>query len=798
MLPAAGLVIVGGLAIVAVSALVVSRDQSRVALLIETLVALSGAASSLAGLLLPRLWRRDRRGLAAGTVAGLPVAVPAGQLPSVIRGRSELMGHLRRSTRARASAPVILAGMGGAGKSTVAAAFAETQGRAGHARRRRYVWWVSAADVSSFTGGLVTVARQLGAAKADLEVIRAGGPDGPDRLWALLDGSGRRWVLVFDNADNPSVLASPPRVAPDASDEGRVRLPADGTGWVRQSRRGLLVVTTRDKDPATWGRASEILAVDPLPEEQAALVLLDCAPRAGGEPEARLLARHLGGLPLPLRLAGSNLSSAAARHQSFAGYLRALEDPDRRPRLLTDRPSVGHMTGSRSVVMRTWEMSLDDLGERGIPQARPLLRLLSCFAPATPIPHELLAAQQLGRLLAAAPEGAGPVEPALAEYRLEDGLHGLAALSLIDIRPFGGTRADQRAVVVHPVVAATNRAHLAQARDEDHLAALIVTTAIEMMSAALTSLDGGRAADWPDYLAFGPHLHALLSAAASDADRGHLTELVAITSDAVNAHTLSGAVQSGEHLAAAAASMTRRLGGEDPVILRARHMLAWCIAAQGRYQQAEAMFREVLAGLRTALGSDHRHTLNTHNELAWIAGCQHRWAEAETTYRHVLAERTRALGDTDRDTLITRHELGWVLANQGRTQEAAAILRDVLAARQELLGDDHPRTIMTRHELAWITARQGSIPEAEAAYRHVIQSCLEVLGHEHHHTMTTQHELAWVLALAGKRRAALAQYRSVLTTRTRALGASHRDTTDTRNALASLNNRTITTPYHIP
>jgi tetratricopeptide (TPR) repeat protein len=567
---------------------------------------------------------------------------------------------------------------------------------------------------------------------------------------------------------------------------------------VRRSRRGLLVVTTRDKDPGTWGRAAEILAVDPLPEEQAALVLLDCAPRAGGEPEARLLARHLGGLPLPLTLAGSNLGSDAAHHRSFAGYLRALDDPDRRPRLLTDRPRIGQVTDTRSIIMRTWEISLDDLSGRGIPQARPLLRLLSCLAPATPIPYELLAARQLGPVLAVTPDGTGPLKPALAEYRLEDGLHGLAALSLIDIRPFGGTRADQRAVVVHPVIAAANRAHLAQAGDGDHLAARISNTAIETMSAAFAGLDGDRAADWPDFLALGPHLHALFSAAAPHADRAHLTGLVAITTDGATAHALGGAHHAGERLAAAAASMTCRLGGDHPAILLARHVIAWCIAMQGRHAQAEATFREVLAGFCAAVGSDHRHALNTHNELAWIAGCQHRWAEAETTYRHVLAARARALGDTDPDTLITRHELGWALANQGRTQEAAAILRQVLAARQEVLGDDHLRTIMTRHELAWITALQGSLPEAKTAYRHVIQSCLDVLGQEHPFTLTAQHELAWALALAGKRRAALAQYRSVLAARTRALGASHRDTADTRNALASLSNGTITTPFHIP
>ena len=38
----------------------------------------------------------------------------------------------------------------------------------------------------------------------------------------------------------------------------------------------------------------------------------------------------------------------------------------------------------------TWELSLDALQAQGIGQARPLLRVLSCFASAVPVPPLLL------------------------------------------------------------------------------------------------------------------------------------------------------------------------------------------------------------------------------------------------------------------------------------------------------------------------------------------------------------------------------------------------------------------------
>ncbi len=798
-LPLAGLVVVGGLTVAALGVLFLSRDQSRVEQVIGAVVALCGAASSLAGLLLPRL-RRQGQDRAAGSITGLSVAVPTGQLPRAVRGRDRLLGRLRRLLRTPARGPAVLAGVGGAGKSTVAAALAEAGQRARIGLRRRYVWWVSAADLSSLTGGLVTVARQLGASPADLEVIRAGGPDGPDRLWALLHGSDRRWLLVFDNADDPSVLARPATVtsgrAPPAS--GRRTLPADGTGWVRSARRGLVLVTTRDGDPAVWGRNAQILPVDPLDEGDAARVLLDWAPQAGSEAEAERLARRLGGLPLALRIAGSYLDSDAALRRSFGDYSRALDDPDHRPRLLTPRPGLSAAADTRSVVLHTWELSLDQLARQGIPQARALLRLLSCFAWSTPIPRGTLASPSLDRLLAAGPVTRHPRAEPQAEYRLEDALHGLRTLGLIDIRPFGKNGTGGLAVVVQPVIADTNRAHLTDAAGGAGDAALIRHAAIEIMVGALGRLEADRSTDWPDWLALGPHLHALFGTAARHVGRQQLADLVTATTTAALAHNEYGDVPAGERLSRAACGAGDLLGKDDPVRLRARHELAWAVGDQGRWAEAEVVFHDVLAGFRHVLGDDHPDTLSTRNEVAWITGCQQRWPEAEAIYRDVLAARTRILGADDPQTLITHHELGWAIANQDREQEAELILREVLLARQRVLGEHSRRTLMTRHELAWVAARLGNLDEAEAAYRELVRARRDVLRDDHPDTLTARHELAWVMALAGRRRPATREYRDVLSARIRVLGESHPGTAATRDALASLRQGTIVTPRHIP
>ncbi len=85
------------------------------------------------------------------------MAVPLGRQPIAVHGRDELLRSLVEERGL-----VVLAAMGGMGKSTVAAELTQ------RVPPDWPVWWVSAADVSSLAAGMVTVARPLGASEADL------------------------------------------------------------------------------------------------------------------------------------------------------------------------------------------------------------------------------------------------------------------------------------------------------------------------------------------------------------------------------------------------------------------------------------------------------------------------------------------------------------------------------------------------------------------------------------------------------------------------------------------------------
>ena len=636
---------------------------------------------------------------APGAAPGpLPVAPPLGKLPPEVRGREGLIAELRRALRPyprRASRAFVIAGMGGLGKSTVALTTARM------ARERGYrVWWVRAADSALLTSGMLEVLRELGAPESVTAPVREGARTAPVRAWEFLNrdhGAGRRWLLVFEGADNPAVLAGP-----DAD------TPADGTGWLRADPAGMVIVTTRTRDPQVWGTRVTLRELKPLDDEAGAEVLRDLAPEVAdpGGQEARELSRRLGGLPLALHLAGAYLGSPFARWSSFADYRQALDSVEL-PAALTDIEE--HGADIHSTVQRTWDLSLDALAAEGIPQARPLLLVLSCFAPATPIPAWLLQLPPLADLLAG-PGHAGQANG--AERRgLRAGLQGLSRTGLIDISATGSP-AGVHAVTVHPVVADANRVRLAASADAERAA--VQQTVVALFEAATAGLDPFRPGDWPTWRRLRAHMNAAIDLLADDLDPAVLARLLAVSAVGTEALLDAGRLAAAGKLAQASVAAAAFLPPDDPAALTARGYLARTLVRRGRSGEAEAIYRDLLADRLRVQGEDHIDTLATRHGLAAALGVQGRFGEAEELYRRLLADDDRLRGPDHRETLAARYNLARMIGLQGRYAEADELGRQVLEVQRRVLGPDHPDCLSSRQHLARLASKAGRYAEAEA------------------------------------------------------------------------------------
>ncbi|MGH3963071.1 MAG: tetratricopeptide repeat protein [Pseudonocardiaceae bacterium] len=646
-------------------------------------------------------------------------------LPHVRAGDGPLRAHL-------------VHGLGGCGKTSVAI---EVAYRA--VERGIDVWWVEPHDKDRVKTSMQAVARQAEVVKrADIDRI-----DLPDVLWKGLAERDKPWLLVVDNADDPSPLTI----------DGKTI--AGGTGWVRdpQYGRGLVIVTSRDSTVRTWGSWWTRHRVGILERDEAADALFDYATGrarrdtgfrcpAGTLADAKTLAGRLGDLPLALMLAGKHLdntrrTSRPGMISTFASYLSALNAA---PVDTLDRFSGENST--RQIISQTWELSLSLLERRGQSQARPLLRLLSLLAD-TPIPYD--------QILEPAVLAESPLFPGLRPDRLFELLDALADLGLVDIilpveSPDGDPRSPREFPVLqlHPLVRDASRHH----PDASGPAYFILATAL-LERAANMAGSPEEPPNWQNWQGLAPHCLHLLHALPADSASGFPTH-AAIAQLAAAAHHAAGYFYARGLYDEAAAEFRAVLDARQRLsvdnnaeILDTRHWIAAVLRESGRLEEAELEYRAVYEARGRLLGYDHLHTLDTYQQLAITLAYASKLPEAKAVYEAVYEARKQILGEDHPDTLDSRHGLAARLYNEGRFEEAEREFKTVYEALCKLpeRGIGHPNTLVTRAWIADILAERGQLAEAEAEHRAVYQMRVSLLDDDHPETVWSRGRLAEVL-----------------------------------------------------
>jgi tetratricopeptide (TPR) repeat protein len=691
----------------------------------------------------------------------------------------------------------VLTGVGGVGKATVAALVASAIKKAGYP-----VWWVAASSPATLANDMLSVAKSLNATRGEIFRVRSGEINGPELVWSYLERIDQPWLMVLLNADNPSDLGD---LAGGA---------IDGRGWLRAPRRGTVLVTSHHMDPSTWGSFARVHPLNHLTADEGAGILSDLAPSAGSLTDARQLAERLGGLPLALHLAGWYLARGGTQLSTFSDYRKALDGRFAEIMQRTSRVVGG---GDRDTIMKIWELELDSLVDQGMTAARKLLRLLSCYAKATPIPHRLVNETTLTASGLFNEEQPGAIEFAMT---------GLIRVGLVRLWKPPTQRPDSNspsALVVDRLIAETNLAHLA----DDPAHERIVRSAAAYVLAAVTErMSTAEREHWPAWHALSPHIRAVLPWLGDD---------TAIADDILSAayRTVWGLRWGALYPAAEdlARATLRQAASEceiHPWTLELRRELATVLRARGRNEEAAVEFRAALDACNRLLGPNDMHTLRTRHGLARVIRNLGRYSVAEQETQAVLDARIRVHGEQHEYTLSSRHELARVLVDLGRYDEAEREYRTVLKARTRLLGYDSLWTLSTRHGLARVLRELGRYVEAESEIQTVLAARVQTLGEEHPHTLASRNELARVLldtrrfseaeqeyrallrAQAGHRRSSLLrmlaaqhglarllqdtrhfedaenEFSTVLEARTRLIGPEHPHTLSTRHFLATV------------
>jgi eukaryotic-like serine/threonine-protein kinase len=151
----------------------------------------------------------------------------------------------------------------------------------------------------------------------------------------------------------------------------------------------------------------------------------------------------------------------------------------------------------------------------------------------------------------------------------------------------------------------------------------------------------------------------------------------------------------------------------------------------GRYDEAEPIYRKVLA-IETAIGGpDNLETLATAHNLAFLLESMGRHEESEPIYRDTLERCARVLGPSHEGTLSCMTGLASLLRDTDRNEEAKEILEEAWGLAVAAYGVDSPLSSYVGGNLGLVCGEVGEDARAVEVLGPVIATTGQMLGPEH-------------------------------------------------------------------
>ncbi|OCK81827.1 TPR-like protein [Lepidopterella palustris CBS 459.81] len=658
--------------------------------------------------------------------------------------------------RQRCSQPasrVALVGLGGVGKSQVAIEYS-------YQLRKRspetWVFWVHASSAARFKKGYRKVAQRLkipGWEKPESDILSL------VSNW-LCDETNGRWVMIVDNADDPSVFF--PQESRDASGDASSSsgpLAEPLSVFLPQSPNGSILVTSRNQELVhrLMESASDIIKVEPM-DQGHALALFQRKLRVGTSFDAHdavELVKMLDYMPLAITQAAAYVSQRAAR-TTVSKYLHDLGRSDKeRASLLKKDVGDSRRDGSASnSIIATWQISFEHI-RANKPSAARLLSLMSLFDWQR-IPESLLDHHyQEGDM----------------KDGFEDDIYTLCSYSLIR------TNVDGNGFDMHRLVQFSTKTWLELNRELEIWKEKYVTIINEAFPV-------GRYENWSTCQNLFPHAELILE--YQPTNKVYLEHWSSILFNAAWYADDKGSYSEAEEMSRRAQEGYRKaLGQEHPSTLTSMANLASTYRNQGRWREAEELFVQAMETRKRVQGPEHPDTLTSMANLASTYRNQGRWEEAEELFVQVMETSLRVLEPEHPDTLTCIANLALTYWNQGRWKEAEGLFVQVIEASLRALGPEHPDTLSSMANLASTYWNQGRRKEAEGLIVQVIEACLRVLGPEHPDTLFSMANLASTYRNQGRWKEAEELEVQVIEASLRAQGPEHPDTLTSMSNLAS-------------
>ncbi|KAB8209224.1 hypothetical protein BDV34DRAFT_232507 [Aspergillus parasiticus] len=699
-----------------------------------------------------------------------------------------------------------IGGIGGVGKTQIALTYAQTP----HASYETVLWFNAATEISlknSFetAAGLIFGSQAAQSLEGNEAVRRT-------REW-LSDPHNSKWLMIFDNYDNPSDFKLDSYYPPAA--------------------HGAIIITTRQADQVI-GRTA-LLDIKPFQSIDNSLTILETRSKRDNlisDFFAVQLAERLAGLPLALATAGAYLQKSPF---TFQRYLQEYEnrwniDP-RRPVKLQEY--------QERTLYTTWEISYNRLMNDD-PEAAAMLRIMAYFDNQS-LWYELF--------YAGLKDGCPLYDVISDEISFNGAMTVLSECSFLEFHP--GLRDWSMHKCVHDWVSASlgkaigpqgywyafdcvsgsvdpkdpeslaypahsryvpHAKHLSQSRflksdiietiTPERLRAVRGISSLLLYQAQYDSAVRllklflqSQAAHDPDddvTLSIMNDLGYLYFAQSRYSEAKELLETVLTKRENIleanDSSILSTRMNLGhvythqEDYQAAQEMYLQALFGKDvaadkytPVILDLLTMVERGLHSSGKHDD----FARLCWGLRiTDNGKSLIHMglvkdlLDVSDNICSLLQRTEKTDEAEQMLKRIILIRENVLGPAHFSTLSSVRNLGLLYKDRGSFDDAENLYKRVFTGREKLYGPNHYSTIRVLQDLGYLHSKQNRFQDAEDSYTRALNGLKRTFGQHDERTIKAILDLASLYAEHGKSFMAEQMYTRALTMRETLLGLS--------------------------
>ncbi|KJK61032.1 Tetratricopeptide repeat [Aspergillus parasiticus SU-1] len=713
-----------------------------------------------------------------------------------------------------------IGGIGGVGKTQIALTYAQTP----HTSYETVLWFNADTEIS-LKNSFVTAAglifgSQVSESLEGNEAVRR------TREW-LSDPHNSKWLLIFDNYDNPSDFKLDCYYPPAA--------------------HGAIIITTRQADQVI-GRTA-LLDIKPFQSVENSLTILETRSKRDNlllDLFAVQLAERLAGLPLALATAGAYLQKSPFTFQRY------LEEYENRWNIDPRRP-VKLQEYQERTLYTTWEISYNRLMEDD-PEAAAMLRIMAYFDNQN-LWYELFHA--------GLNNGCPLYEVVSDDINFNGAMTVLAEYSFLEFHP--GLKEWSMHKCVHDWVSAT----LSKAVGPQGY-----WYAFDCVSESIGGSDEESLA-YPHYSRYVPHAKHLGQGRFLKSDIiemitperlgavRHITSLLVYQIQYESAERLLKSFlqsqaahdpddevtllimhdlgylclaqmkysEAKELLGRALSGMEKIPGANDSSVARMRINLGYVYTHQGDYRAAEQMYLQAVFGKDVAAdehilailplleriesGSQSSSKHNDFARLCWGLKIAHnekllihsglvtdvldvadgicdlleitgKKDEAERILKQIILIRENLQGPAHSSTLSSVMNLALFYKDPGKFNDAEKLYDRVFAEREKLYGPNHYSTIRVLQHLGHLHSKQKRFQDAEDSYTRALKGLKRTFGQYDERTINAILDLAFLYVNHGKSVAAEQMYTQALTMREALLGSSDPLTLDIAARLGHL------------